>query len=365
MKKKPLILLAAGGTGGHMFPAQALAEEMIGRGWQVKLSTDLRGKKYAGDFPKEVSIETVKASTFSRGGLKGKILTPILIVLGVLGALRSINKEKPSIIVGFGGYPAIPALMAGGIKKIPRIIHEQNGILGRVNRLFAKKVEIVACGTWPTELPKNAKAKYVGNPDRNKVLKFSNSPYIPPGNWPLSLLVIGGSQGSSIVSRTTAEAMSLLPESLRNNLRVACQVRKEDIVEIEKIFMDSGVSAEIEYFFEDVPRRMSQAQLVVSRSGASSIADISIIGRPSILIPFAAATGDHQTANSKGLVESGAANMITENELTPLVLADYITKVLSSDKLASKMAKAAVSRSKPNALAEFADMIEVISKNGS
>lgn len=140
MKKKPLILLAAGGTGGHMFPAQALAEEMIGRGWQVKLSTDLRGKKYAGDFPKEVSIETVKASTFSRGGLKGKILTPILIVLGVLGALRSINKEKPSIIVGFGGYPAIPALMAGGIRKIPRIIHEQNGILGRVNRLFAKKL---------------------------------------------------------------------------------------------------------------------------------------------------------------------------------------------------------------------------------
>ena len=196
-------------------------------------------------------------------------------------------------------------------------------------------------------------------------MKFSNSPYIPPGNWPLSLLVIGGSQGSSIVSRTTAEAMSLLPEFLRNNLRVACQVREEDIMEIEKIFMDSGVSAEIEYFFEDVPRRMSQAQLVVSRSGASSIADISIIGRPSILIPFAAATGDHQTANSKGLVESGAANMITENELTPLVLADYITKVLSSDKLASKMAKAAVSRSKPNALAEFADMIEVISKNGS
>ena len=363
MTNKPLIMIAAGGTGGHMFPAQALAEEMLDRGWQVKLSTDLRGKHYATEFPKKVIIETVKSSTFSRGGLKSKILTPILIILGVLDAMRSINKHRPSIIVGFGGYPAVPALLAGGLKKIPRIIHEQNGILGRVNKLFAKKVQIVVCGSWPTELPKNIKSIHIGNPVRNKVLKYASSQYIAPGDWPLSLLVIGGSQGSSIVSKITAEAVTLLPENLRMNLRVACQVRKEDSYKIEKIFLDSKVDAEIQEFFQDVPMRMSQAQLVISRAGASSIADISIIGRPSILIPFAAATNDHQRANSMGLVEVGAADVINENELTPKKLADCIEKILSSDQLASKMAKAALKQSKPNAANEFADLIEATIRN--
>jgi len=232
-----------------MFPAQALAEEMIERGWQVRLSTDARGKRYASDFPKDVTIDTVRASTFSRGGLKGKIFAPILIFQGVIDALRSMRKQKPRVIVGFGGYPAVPALLAGGIKKIPRIIHEQNGILGRVNKLFSKKVCSVACGSWPTQLPKNVKAEYVGNPVRSKVLQYKNSPYTPPGNWPLSLLVIGGSQGSSIVSKTTAEAITLLPEYLRINLRVACQVRKEDMAAVEKIFLGSNVSFEIEEFF--------------------------------------------------------------------------------------------------------------------
>ena len=348
MTKKPLIIIAAGGTGGHMFPAQALAEEMIERGWQVRLSTDARGKRYASDFPKDVTIDTVRASTFSRGGLKGKIFAPILIFQGVIDALRSMRKQKPRVIVGFGGYPAVPALLAGGIKKIPRIIHEQNGILGRVNKLFSKKVCSVACGSWPTQLPKN-----VGNPVRSKVLQYKNSPYTPPGNWPLSLLVIGGSQGSSIVSKTTAEAITLLPEYLRINLRVACQVRKEDMAAVEKIFLGSNVSFEIEEFFQDVPLRISQAQLVISRSGASSIADISIIGRPSILIPFAAATGDHQTANSQGLVKAGAANIISENKL----------KILSSDEIASNMAKKALMMGKPNAVNELADLIEANAKD--
>jgi len=363
MTKKPSIIIAAGGTGGHMFPAQALAEEMIERGWQVRLSTDARGKRYASDFPKDVTIDTVRASTFSRGGLKGKIFAPILIFQGVIDALRSMRKQKPRVIVGFGGYPAVPALLAGGIKKIPRIIHEQNGILGRVNKLFSKKVCSVACGSWPTQLPKNVKAEYVGNPVRSKVLQYKNSPYTPPGNWPLSLLVIGGSQGSSIVSKTTAEAITLLPEYLRINLRVACQVRKEDMAAVEKIFLGSNVSFEIEEFFQDVPLRISQAQLVISRSGASSIADISIIGRPSILIPFAAATGDHQTANSQGLVKAGAANIISENKLTPEILAENITKILSSDEIASNMAKRALVVGKPNAVSELADLIEANAKD--
>lgn len=364
MKKKPLIMIAAGGTGGHMFPAQALSEEMIRRGWQVRLSTDFRGKRYANDFPEEVSIDIVKSSTFSRVGLKGKIFAPILILQGLLSAMRSINNQLPNVIVGFGGYPAIPALLAGGMRKIPRIIHEQNGILGRVNKLFSKKVQIIACGSWPTELPKSVTAEYVGNPVRGKVLKYANSPYTPPGDWPLSLLVIGGSQGSSIVSKITAEAISLLPKYLRINLRVACQVRKEDITDIKRIFTNTNVDFEIEEFFHDVPLRMSQAQLVISRSGASSIADISIIGRPSILIPYAAATGDHQTANSKGLVEVGAANIISENQLSPEILASNITKILSDGEVASNMAKKALSIGKPNAVNELADIVEATAENG-
>jgi UDP-N-acetylglucosamine--N-acetylmuramyl-(pentapeptide) pyrophosphoryl-undecaprenol N-acetylglucosamine transferase len=354
----PLIMIAAGGTGGHMFPAQALAEEMLRRGWRVKLSTDPRGARYTGGFPKNVEIEVVNASTFARGGIKAKLIAPFSILRGILAARKSMGHDRPMIVVGFGGYPALPSMAAAGMRKIPRIIHEQNGILGRVNKLFAKRVQAVACGTWPTDLPDGIKGYHTGNPVRGSVLERAGAGYIPPGDWPMNLLVIGGSQGSSIVAQTAADAMAHLPEGMRRNLRVACQTRDADAESVAQSFGSVGMDAEIEPFFADVPDRMAEAQLVISRSGASSVADISVIGRPAILIPYAYATGDHQNANARGLAGADAAIVIQEAALTPEVLGDCIAKILQSDAGASKMAASALSQGKPNAAIELADLVE-------
>lgn len=364
MANPPLIMIAAGGTGGHMFPAQALAEEMLRRGWRVKLSTDPRGARYTDGFPEQVQIEVVNASTFARGGIKAKLKTPFQILRGVMAARKSMRMDRPAIVAGFGGYPAVPAMLAAGSRNIPRIIHEQNGVLGRVNKMFAKRVQAVACGTWPTDLPDGVQAHHTGNPVRGAVLERAGSQYIPPGDWPMSMLVIGGSQGSSIVAQTAAQAVAALPDKVRDNLRVACQAREADAQEVIAAFDAAGVGADVQPFFTDIPDRMAQAQLIISRSGASSVADISVIGRPSILIPFAAATGDHQNANARGLAGAEAAIVIQESALTPDVLADCIKKILRSGKGASKMASSALSEGKPNAAVELADLVEHSAQKG-
>ncbi|MCB2158773.1 MAG: UDP-N-acetylglucosamine--N-acetylmuramyl-(pentapeptide) pyrophosphoryl-undecaprenol N-acetylglucosamine transferase, partial [Rhodobacteraceae bacterium] len=250
-----LLLIAAGGTGGHMFPAQALAEAMLDRGWRVKLSTDERGARYVGGFPKAVEIETVPSATFARGGPLAKVAAPFRIARGVLSALWALRRDRPAAVVGFGGYPTIPALSAATILRLPRMIHEQNGVLGRVNRVFARHVQQIACGTWPTAVPEGVRAEHTGNPVRASVLERAGAPYIPPGDYPLSLLVIGGSQGARILSDVVPAALAALPEPLRDHLRVAHQARPEDISRVAAAYGAAGIKAEVEPFFTDVPRR--------------------------------------------------------------------------------------------------------------
>lgn len=345
----PLLLIAAGGTGGHMFPAQALAEAMIARGWRVKLSTDARGARYAGGFPQAVGIEQVSSATFARGGGAAKALVPLRIAGGVVAAVWSMLRDRPAVVVGFGGYPSIPALSAATALRLPRMIHEQNGILGKVNRLFAARVDAVACGTWPTALPAGVEGTHTGNPVRAAVLERAGAGYIPPGDYPMSLLVIGGSQGARILSDVVPEAIARLPERLRANLRIAHQARPEDMERVAAAYDAAGIRAEVEPFFADIPRRLSEAQLVISRSGASSVADISVIGRPSILIPFAAATGDHQTANARGLVEAQAAILMPEPAADATALAEQIATVLGDPPAALRMANNALRASRPDA----------------
>ena len=192
----PLLIIAAGGTGGHMFPAQALAEVMLTRGWRVKLSTDARGARYTDGFPDAVEIEEISSATFARGGVLAKLLVPFRLLSGVLRAGFRMLKERPDAVVGFGGYPAIPAMTAAWVLRVPCMIHEQNGVLGRVNQLFAKRVAKVACGTWPTKLPDGVVGLDVGNPVRAAVLERAGAGYMPPGDYPMSVLVMGGSQGA-------------------------------------------------------------------------------------------------------------------------------------------------------------------------
>jgi UDP-N-acetylglucosamine--N-acetylmuramyl-(pentapeptide) pyrophosphoryl-undecaprenol N-acetylglucosamine transferase len=341
-----------------MFPAQALAEAMLGRGWRVRLSTDARGARYAGGFPKAVVVEEVASATFARGGLLAKALVPARIAAGVAGAVMALRRDRPAVVVGFGGYPTIPALAAAVILKLPRMIHEQNGVLGKVNTRFAGRVDAVACGTWPTALPEGVEGIHTGNPVRAAVLDRGGAAYIPPGDYPMSLLVIGGSQGARILSQVVPAAVALLPEDLRRHLRVAHQARDEDAEAAQAEYDAAGISVEVQPFFTDIPRRLSEAQLVISRSGASSVADISVIGRPSILIPFAAATGDHQTANARGLVDAGAAILIPEKLLDPAGLSGHIASVLGDPAGALRMAQNALGQGRPDATERLVAVVE-------
>ena len=356
--RQPLLVIAAGGTGGHMFPAQSLAEVMLRRGWRVKLSTDPRGARYTGGFPHSVQIEQVSSATFARGGLINRVLTPFHIAGGVLGATLRMLREQPDVIVGFGGYPTIPALAAAWLLRRPRMIHEQNGVLGKVNRLFSKKVDRVACGTWPTALPEGVEGVHVGNPVRAAVLERAGAGYIPPGDYPMSILVIGGSQGARILSDVVPPAIADLPMEVLRNIRVSHQARDEDGERVATYYAEQGIDADVQPFFRDVPTRMSEAQLVISRAGASSVADISVIGRPSILIPYAAAAEDHQSANARGLAEAGAAIVIPESRLAVETLSEQIATVLTNPQGAQQMAQAALSVAMPDAPQHLADMVE-------
>jgi len=345
-----------------MFPAQALAEVMLRRGWRVKLSTDARGARYTGGFPHSVEMSQVSSATFARAGFFAKALVPFRILGGVMGAAFGMLRDQPDIVVGFGGYPTIPALGAAWLLRRPRMIHEQNGILGRVNKVFAKRVDRVACGTWPTDLPAGVEGVHVGNPVRASVLERAGAGYIPPGDYPMSVLVIGGSQGARILSDVIPAAIADLPEDLRRNIRVAHQARDEDGERVAQFYAEAGIDAEVEPFFRDVPRRMSEAQMVISRAGASSIADISVIGRPSILIPYAAAAGDHQTANAKGLSQAGGAIVIPERKLAVDVVSEQIASVLTNPQGATQMAQASLGQGLPDAPLNLADMVEELAK---
>jgi UDP-N-acetylglucosamine--N-acetylmuramyl-(pentapeptide) pyrophosphoryl-undecaprenol N-acetylglucosamine transferase len=359
-----LLVIAAGGTGGHMFPAQALAEEMLARGWRLRLVTDERGARYAGGFAPQVERRTIAAASFSQGNLLQRLMAPLRMARGTGSSVLAMKRERPACVVGFGGYPTMPTLMAAWELKVPRLIHEANGVLGKVNRFFSTRVDVVACGTWPTAVPDGATAVHVGNPVRAAVLDRHGATYVEPGDWPMGLLVIGGSQGAGLFARVVPEALNLLEPGLRARLRLAQQVRPEDMDRVRAVYEDMGVSAELRGFFEDVPERLAEATLVVSRAGASSIADIAVVGRPAILIPYAAAMDDHQAANARGLVAAGGAFMIREAELTPAGLAGTITAILSDPEGASAMAAASRAYGRPDATEHLAALVEDLAEKG-
>lgn len=360
---QPLLLIAAGGTGGHMFPAQALAEALLEKGWRVKLSTDARGARYTGGFPQAVEVEQVPAATFARGGLLAKAGVPLRLGAGVLSAMAAMRRDRPSVVVGFGGYPSIPALGAATLLRLPRMIHEQNGVLGRVNQVFARRVDRVACGTWPTTLPEGVEAVHTGNPVRQAIADRASAPYIAPGDHPLSLLVIGGSQGARILSDVLPDAVGLMEAPLRGRLRLAHQARAEDAARVAERYAELGVNAEVAPFFDDVPRRLAEAQLVVSRAGASSVAELSVVGRPAVLVPYGAATADHQTANARGLAEAGGARIIAEADLTAQTLCAALSGLLSDPDAAAAMAKSAAAYGRPGAADHLADLVEALRKD--
>ena len=360
MTDAPLLIIAAGGTGGHMFPAQALAEEMLARGWRVKLSSDERGLRYAKGFPPDMPRRALAAATFARGGIAAKLVAPFRIGWGVVEACRWFAHDRPAVVAGFGGYPALPALAGALYHRIPRLIHEQNGVLGRVNRVFAPRVDAVACGTWPlTNPPAGAKLVEMGNPIREAARAAMGAPYAPPApDGPLDVLVFGGSQGASAFARLIPEAVAALPAPLRDRLRLTQQVREGELPAVSAVYKSGGVDADLAPFFEDMPARIARAALVICRSGASTVAELTTIGRPSILIPFPAAMDDHQTANARALADADAAILAPEAGLTGTALAGHMRAVLEHPDRARAMAEAARALGKPDAGARLADLVE-------
>lgn len=355
----PLLILAAGGTGGHVFPAQAVAEEMLGRGWRVHLWTDQRGRQFSQSFPRAVKVREIISGTFSRGSAIVRFTTLFRIAIGIVISWLKLQKLHPAAVVGFGGYPAFPPLFAAYVLNLPRLIHEQNGVLGKANRILSTRVDLVVCGAVETELPAGVKSALAGNPVRSAVLSVANSPYRWPRKGLVNLLIFGGSQGAEIMDRLVPAAIGQLPFSIRCRLQIVQQVRRSHIERVQQIYQDLGVANHIVAdFFSDIPQRMASAHLVIARAGASSVAEIGIIGRPAILIPFAAAANDHQAANARGLVNAGAAIAIEEGEMTAEYLMEEMMCFFEKPSLADHMAAAASEVAMPRAAAKFADIVE-------
>jgi UDP-N-acetylglucosamine--N-acetylmuramyl-(pentapeptide) pyrophosphoryl-undecaprenol N-acetylglucosamine transferase len=357
---KKIVVIAAGGTGGHLFPAAAFAEEMFRRGWRVFLMTDARGRRYAEGFPAE-RIDDVPAASLSANPITA-IPAAFKIMRGVNAAKKRFKEQPPALVAGFGGYPSFPALVAARAQKIPILIHEQNAVLGRVNRAMATRAAIVACGFERLDrLPeKVADRKHVvGNPVRLPILAVRERPYPEaPAGGRINLLIIGGSQGARMFGEVIPAAIALLPPALRARLDVVHQVREEQLAAAKKAYQHAKVNAEVAPFFTDMGQRLGAAHLVIARAGASSVTELQVAGRPAILVPFAAAADDHQTANAEGLTAVGAADLFAEAEFAPDVLAACLERRLADPHGLAVRAAAARAAAKPEAAKSLADLAE-------
>jgi UDP-N-acetylglucosamine--N-acetylmuramyl-(pentapeptide) pyrophosphoryl-undecaprenol N-acetylglucosamine transferase len=353
-------VLAAGGTGGHMIPAHALAEELMRRGHRAALVTDDRGARIPGLFD-GVQVHVLPAGRLS-GGPVGWLRAVHKIFLGRTMASRLYETFRPSAVIGFGGYPALPALMAAQRDRIPTLIHEQNAVLGRVNRLMAGKVDAIATAYDQVDRLARAhadKTHLVGNPVRDEVLALRDQPYPPLGEEGIfRILVTGGSQGATVLSQVVPEGLGMLPEHFRRRLQVTQQCRAEDIEEVRARYAALGIPADLATYIEDMPEKLAWSHLIIARAGASTIAELTAAGRPAILIPLPSATDDHQTANAREMARAGGARTIPQKRFTPIELAKQMQKLgLEPEALANAAARAR-SVGRPDAASDLADLVE-------
>ena len=353
-------VLAAGGTGGHMIPAHALAEELMRRGHRAALITDDRGARIPGLF-EGVPVHVLPAGRFA-GGPIGWLRAVRATLTGRAMASRLYETFQPSAVIGFGGYPALPALMAARGDRIATLIHEQNAVLGRVNRLMAGKVDAIATAyERVARLAPNFETKthLVGNPVRDEVLALRDQPYPALDEEGIfRVLVTGGSQGASILAQVVPEGLAMLPEHFRRRLQVTQQCRPEDIEQVRATYARLGIPADLATYITDMPEKLAWSHLVIARAGASTIAELTAAGRPAILIPLPGATDDHQSANAREMARAGGGRMIAQGKFTPVELAKQMQKLgLDPAALANAAAKArAVGR--PDAARDLADLVE-------
>lgn len=353
------VVLAAGGTGGHIFPAQALADALVAAGYRVILITDKRFEKYTSDF-RNVEIRIIRSGTM-RGGVASRLLNVLNILTGIGQAWCYIRELKPAAVVGFGGYPSFPTMVAGIISRRYTVIHEQNSVLGRANRMLAKWVSTLATSFVHTShIPEECrdKVKFTGNPVRQGVLDVQNKPYpkVEEGGN-LHLLIMGGSQGATVFSRVVPAAVELLPQDLRQRLRIAQQCREADLAQVEAKYKQLAVSAECAPFFKDVPQRLERAHAVISRAGASTVAELLVAARPAVLVPYPQAMDDHQRYNANAVEDAGAGWLMPEDGFTPEALADKLQQFLALPSRLEGASEAARKASHPQAAAILAKVV--------
>lgn len=356
-----IAVVAAGGTGGHLFPAQALAEALIARGWRIVLASDERVAGLAQDFPAERRIG-LSAATYKPGDPIGMARAGLAVMAGAMKARREFRDIGPNVVVGFGGYPSAPALVAAILDRRPTVIHEQNAVMGRTNRMLASHVKTVACAfpTLQKAPPKVAgRAIVVGNPVRPPIRALAELSYAPPEpGGSVRLLVTGGSQGARLLSELVPEAIKVLPEDLRQRLVVQQQTRAESMNHARRVYRDALVDAEIAPFFRDLAGRLAAAHLVVGRAGAGTVCELAVAGKPSILVPLAIAIDDDQGQNARLLADAGGAEVAREHQLTVDSLASALEKLLNNPARLARMAAAARSVAIPDAAERLADVVE-------
>ena len=357
-------VLAAGGTGGHMMPAHALAAELIARGHRVALVTDERGAKIPGLF-QGAQTHILPAGRLA-GGPMGWMRAGRSILAGRDMARRLYEAFEPSAVVGFGGYPALPAMLAAFKDGIPTAIHEQNAVLGRVNRLLARKVDAIATAYPVVQrlAPRHeGKTHLVGNPVREEVRALRDQPFPPlTEDGVFRILVTGGSQGATVLSQVVPEGLGLLPLNFRRRLQVTQQCRPEDIEDVRARYAALGIPADLATYMPDMPDRLAWSHLVIARAGASTIAELTVAGRPAILIPLPSATDDHQTANARELHETGGARAIQQRRFTAVELAKQMQKLALEPGSLQNAAKRAWGCGRPDAAAALADLVESLGR---
>lgn len=359
-QRRPTVMLAAGGTGGHLFPAQATARALVARGVQVVLVTDRRGAGFGPDLP-QVRTRRIAAGTPHRGGLAGKLRAFFDLGLGYLQSRALVREIRPDAVVGFGGYPSVPPLLAASHLKVRTLLHEQNQVAGRANRFLAGRADVIAT-SFPAVvgMPEAAAPRLVltGNPVRPAVAAVGRRPYPQPGPRDrLVLLVTGGSQGARAFDELVPEAVAALPEALRGRLSVVQQLRGRPRAEVEAVYRAADVPAILQPFFDDMPERLAAAHLLVCRTGASTIAELAAAGRPAILIPYPFAADDHQRGNAEAFAAAGGGWVMHQRDLTIASLSGRLAALLSDGAGLATAAAAARAFARDDAAERLADLV--------
>jgi len=355
------VLIAAGGTGGHLFPAEALALALAARGWHVHLATDHRVEVYGHAFPAE-EVHYLSSATITRQPAAA-VKAVAALGVGFVQAHLLLRRVRPAVAVGFGGYPTVPPMLAAATAGVPTVLHEQNAVLGRANRFLAPRVTRIATSFAKVGGAEALAARTVqtGNPVRPAVREAAAVPY--PGRQsgsPFRLLVFGGSQGARFFSDTMPATVALLGKELQVQLAITQQARAEDVARVRQAYDLLGVKAELAPFFTDMPARIAAAHLVVARSGASTCAELAVIGRPAILVPLPHSLDNDQKANATVLAAAGGGWMIEQAELTPTRLADEIARRMNDPASLAVAAAGAKAQGRPDAAERLADVVEQV-----